>query len=212
MELLGVPVPDVNILGGPEPVLIAEGVKGSPWAGVTPDQAILSQVGAHCAIAYLIANADLRPRNSLLDLQSRPGVMHVIDFEHCFFDRALAVEDIANPHRPESIDALEDRVEGLTRRRVLTPAATRRARRSFLANDDRLSCEAIAFKTGWLEMYHSIKSRRSELEALLQARVYSEPPLIIGTRGYRRAMARIDIRDMMQRIDDDAMEAFDRCY
>ena len=51
-----------------------------------------------------------------------------------------------------------------------------------------------------------------EIEALLIARIGQAPPLVIGTNAYRRAMALIDVRDLMARIAEDPAQAFDRLY
>ena len=43
---------------------------------------------------------------------------------------------------------------------------------------------------------------------MLRARIHAEPPLVIGTHGYRRALADVDVADIRSRLDADPEETF----
>jgi hypothetical protein len=44
----------------------------------------------------------------------------------------------------------------------------------------------------------------------MEQRAYTEPFLIVGTRSYRRAFARVDVDDIRSRIEQDPVELFPR--
>jgi hypothetical protein len=65
------------------------------------------------------------------------------------------------------------------------------------------------FREGWTALHSNAQAKRSNLEALLQDRIYTPPFLVIGTRSYRRAFAGLDIADLLARVDLDPTEALD---
>lgn len=199
------------LLAAAEPVLLLSSVPGRPWCVEDLDETTAELIGGHCAVAYLIANADLRPRNTFVDRQSGVSVS-VIDLEHCFFDRALDVSGLADPFDPETIDRFGAMLVGRTERRALSRATIRRTRRTFLPVEDRSDDRVKCFRNGWIRAYETAKRRSSEIEAFLLDRIYRRPYLVIGTRSHRRAMAALDVRDIMQRISQDSAAAFEACY
>jgi HAD superfamily hydrolase (TIGR01509 family) len=212
LELLGLSGCSAEQLHGNEPMLLTTPALGQLWTAADLDEDTCEGIGAHCAAAYLMGNADLRPRNTFVHRANGGAQITVIDLEHCFFDRALDLSDCGDPFSPATIDALGESVELRTRHRVLSPAATRRARRSFLALEDRSHPRVQAFRQGWIMTFERAKQRIGEIEALLMERVHAKPPLVIGTRSYRRAMAELDVRDLLERILEDAALSFDRHY
>jgi hypothetical protein len=210
---MGVASCPVQVTAGPEPCLVvakAEGVK-MEQGSVAPDLA--REIGRQCAMAYLFANADLRPRNAFLAWQGGTPRVTLVDLEHCFFNMAMDVSGLGDPLVPETFDRLpEAELERRVLKRVLTERTTRRARRTFFETDSLESATASAFKDGWLDIYRRAQGRADQLCAMLEERVVRPPYLIIGTQSYRRAMARADVRDIRSRILQDPERVFVACF
>jgi HAD superfamily hydrolase (TIGR01509 family) len=209
---VGVPSCAAFVSSGPEPCLIVTRAPGRKLeATVTPDLA--HEIGRHCAMAYLFANADLRPRNAFVSFAgSRPEVT-VVDLEHCFFNMALDVTGLEDPLRPESFDRLtEEQIEQRVLRRVLSERTTRRTRRTFFETESLDTSLASAFKEGWLAVYRSVKGNVDGITSLIEERVGRPPYLVIGTQSHRRAMARADVRDIRRRIEQDPEVVFKACF
>lgn len=201
------------LLPAAETLLVAGEAPGEPWrAGDAGDPEAVRAVGAHCAAAYLIGNADMRPRNVLAHRCAAGTRVTVYDLEHCFFDRALALPDAVDRFDPRGIDSLRRSIGDLTRHRVLSPASTQRAPRAFLPNEDRHSAQGRAFREGWHDTYAAAKASADPLLGLIAQRIHDGSPLIIGTQGYRRAMVMIDVDDIAARIRAYPSSAFDMHY
>jgi hypothetical protein len=185
---------------------VASRAPGEKLSGeVTPELA--REVGRHGALAYLFANADLRPRNAFVaDKDGRP-LMTMIDLEHCLFNLALDVSGLDDPMRPQTIDGLaEEERQARLITRVLSPRATRRARRSFF--DDGLDSErGRSFADGWCDTYHHVQRHTDIVCDLMAERLARPPYLIIGTLAHRRAFANVDLADIRQRLGEDPMAA-----
>jgi hypothetical protein len=162
-------------------------------------------VGRQAALAYLFANADLRPRNGFVSYAGDEPTMTMTDLEHCFLNLALDVSGIEDPLQPENIDRLaEAELTSRIARRVLTPRTMKRARRAFLGTDALPEALELAFKDGWMAAYREIQAQAERACGLLDARIRREPFLIVGTQAYRRAMARVDLDDIRRRLAEDA--------
>ena len=130
LRALGMPACEAAVTDGPEPCLIASRAPGRKLEDVTTAAPVAAQVGRQAALAYLFANADLRPRNAFVADDGRGPALTMIDLEHCFFDLALDVTGIDDPLRPSSLDRLgDDELARRVQRRVLTPRTMKRARR-----------------------------------------------------------------------------------
>ena len=212
LRKVGLSSPAHALLRGAEPILVTTRAEGSLWseASMTPDA--FQTIGGHCAAAYIIGNADLRPRNTFVHTHESGQTVSVIDLEHCFFDRALRLPPDVDATDARSIDALAPDFDDLTKHRVLSRSATRRARRSFLPIEDMNAELPRHFRNGWLEVYARAKSIRTQIRDDLLDRIYRDPPLIIGTQAYRRAMARIDVDDIMARLAEDPAVSFETHY
>lgn len=209
---LGFPSCDVVVTSGPEPCLVASMAPGAKLEEATTS-ALAVQVGRQAALAYLFANADLRPRNAFVSGAADDPILTMIDLEHCFFDLALDVTGIADPFRPESFDRL--RGEELTQRvarRVLTPRTMKRARRAFFGTDDLTAPLAGAFRDGWVTAYREVQAQAGKACALLEERILREPFLIIGLKAHRRAMARVDLDEIRRRLAEDAGAIHDASF
>lgn len=209
---VGVPSCAAFVTPGPEPCLVVSKAPGTKLAGpVTAELA--HEIGRHCAMAYLFANADLRPRNAFVSLAgSRPEVT-VVDLEHCFFNMALDVSGLEDPLRPDSFDRLsEEQIQQRVLRRVLSERTTRRTRRTFFETESPDTRLASAFKEGWLAVYRSVKGDVERITSLIDERVQRPPYLVIGTKSHRRAMARADVRDIRRRIEQDPEVVFKACF
>lgn len=200
------------LLPSSEVLLVMSMIEAKHWATHDMNIDTAEIIGFHCAVAYLIGNADLRPRNTFIDRTNGTMSVSIIDLEHCFFDRALEVNDLVGRFTPTAIDELGDEVHSRTKHRVLSPAATRRARKSFLAIEDRSHELVLRFKKGWIAAFESAKALRVQIETALMNRIYREPYLIIGTQSYRRAMASVDVKDIVSRIEQDPVASFDQHY
>jgi len=204
LSALGMPSCQAAISEGPEPCLIVSEAPGTKLEE-TASAPLARQVGRQAALAYLFANADLRPRNGFVSYVGDNPTITMTDLEHSFFNLALDVSGIPDPLRPESFDRLgEQELAGRVVRRVLTPRTMKRARRAFLGTDDPPSALEQAFKDGWMAAYREIQGQAERANEMLAQRVGREPFLIIGTQAYRRAMARVDLDDIRRRLGEDA--------
>jgi len=213
MGIVGLPGCPHALIDGSEPLLIMEEAVGVPWEQAEIDDAAMRSIGSHCAFAYIIGNADIRPRNTLVSHANGDSKVTVIDLEHCFFDRAVVLPTDFDALNPNSVDSLsEAKINESTKHRVLSKGATRRARRSFLAVEDRTTRLPQLFRDGWIDAYRRVKQNGQEIVDLVLNRLYQNPPLIIGTQSYRRAMAKIDVEDMRARIEQEPEIAFEQQY
>lgn len=211
--IVGVPACDVAITGEVEPCLVATPAPGEKLADEAPTPERAFEFGRQCALGYLFANADLRPRNAFLAAGPGGPRVTMVDLEHGLFNLALDTEGVSNALDPrawdaQGVDALRQRI----RKRVLTEKTTRRARRTFLPDDDRGSACARAFHEGWNALYRQVQSRRDAVLDAVHERAYAAPPLIVGTLGHRRAFCRLDIEDLAFRLGQDAEDVFLQCY
>jgi len=174
------------------------------------NSALAFEVGRHFGFGFLFSNADLRPRNSFLLLTAQGPRLTVVDMEHCLFNLAIETEGLARPERPETFDELpQPELLARVKRRVLTRKTSPRAKRTFLTDAARGSEIGQAFDAGFLDFYRRQQRRAGELCALISARVHAEPPLVIGTHAYRRAMAEADVEDIRQRLAMSAEDALE---
>lgn len=210
LELIDLPSCAATVLDGPEPCLVMAEVAGEKIGGAA-DPAMAYEMGRHCASGYIFANADLRPRNVLLSWDGNRPVLTMIDLEHFFFNLALDVTGLDDPMRPETIERLspEELVRRL-RHKVLNERTTRRAMRTFVELESLETDVARSFRAGWLATYARAKQQCEHIYERMEERIHVEPFLIIGTRAYRRAMARIDIDDVRDRIGQDPEKLFPR--
>jgi len=160
-------------------------------------------------MAYVLANADLRPRNGFLShrVDGSPQIT-MIDYEHCLFDVALDLSDIAHPFDPRSFDGFESaEVERRATRRVLTRATMRRTRRSFIATETAPAEIVDAFRAGWLDVHERAAAHRRDLLERFAHRIQEEPFLVGGLQAHRRALGRLDVAALERRLQRGAREA-----
>jgi HAD superfamily hydrolase (TIGR01509 family) len=189
-----------GLVDGAEPILAVSEAPGRKWAGeLSPP--IAWELGKHIAFALLFSNADVRPRNAFLDESDGRCVVTLVDLEHCFFNLAIDTEGLAEPLRPETFDRMApDELRSRRKKQVLTQRATGRARRSFFGDTPKGSEIDRAFHEGFYDYHRRQKERTDHLCDLLWRRVHEEPPLVIGTHGYRRALATVDVEDIRTRL------------
>ena len=193
--------PEAGVLQGAEPIHWSREVIGSKALEIEPTPELAFDIGRHGAAAYLFSNADMRPRNALLQRGVAPGRLLMLDFEHCLFNLALDLEGVAQPLDPQVVDGLgADELCRRLRRHVITPRSIRRIQREFFGSRAYEPGLLEPFRDGWIQLTHTAQRRSSDLEQLLRERAYREPYLIIGTRAYRRAFAGIDIDDILGRL------------
>ena len=199
------------VLSEAESILVTTEIDGAKWVSNDMDADIAYSAGQHCAIAYLLANADHRPRNTLISTGTNGNrVLNVLDLEHCFFDRAIITETIIDKYDPRCFDQLEDEIESFTKTRALSDRAIRRTRKQFLKEDSMQHEFTIMFAKGWHDALTTASAKATEIETALRSRIYSKPPIVIGTNGYRRAMSGIDIDDIMHRIHSESTREITR--
>lgn len=200
---IGLPSCAPMVLEGAEPLLLTTEVAGEKYAGAI-DVDVARELGRHVVFAYVFSNADIRPRNALVDRSGPKPRMTMVDLEHCFFNVAIETTDLEDALRPEMIDELTGRdVSDRRRRTVLTARAMRRALSTFFEAGSTPSEVVDAFCAGFLEFYEDIQRDRERILGLIERRIYQNPPLIIGTHAYRRAMARVDLDDIRMRLEQD---------
>ena len=210
MQEIGLSDCVTTLIEAPEEHLVVSQAPGRKFAHVV-DNSLATEIGRHCAAAFILANADLRPRNAFVDDSIVPPRMTMVDLEHCFFALALDISGVERPLDPYSFDDMDpDELAGRIKKRVLTDRTTRRAMRSFVELESFETELAGAFRTGWVDCFRQIRERWPRLERLLEERVHRKPYLIIGTQAYRRAMAQVDIEEMKARVMLDAEEIFPR--
>lgn len=208
---LGIETYPVGILDGPEPIFWSAAAPGEKVGDLPGGREVAHEIGRHCASAFLLSNADLRPRNAFL-VRGGPPRLVMVDHEHCLFNLALDLHGIEDPCDPRQLRDLGcDELAARVTRRVLSPLAMRRARRTFLETRDASPAIVEAFREGWIAVHSRARRRRGAIEHLLRERAAQEPPLVIGTHGYRRAMVDLDIDDLLARIDAEPAEAVAAC-
>lgn len=199
MSVIGVHVPRAFITQTTEPILFLSPVEGNLWKLGDFDAAIAEELGAQAAAAYVISNADWRPRNTFLCKQT--GRLTAIDFEHCLFDRILSLEGTGiDVNDPKSIDSLGIQTSAFTRTRVLSYRGVRRARQTFTKNEDRTSEEIRLFTKGWYRTFSIAAENKQVIASILRKRM-DQGQLIVGTKSHRRAFAAVDLHDLLERID-----------
>ena len=200
----GLPTCEAWVIEGAEPFLLVSRAPGDKYAGDL-DPATAFELGRHFAFGYIFSNADLRPRNAFLARgQDGSVTITMVDLEHCFFNLAIEVANLPDPTTPEAIDDLgQATLQRLTKRRVLTEKTLPRARTEFF--DVRTTPPEVvrAYGEGFLAAYRELGRRAESICALIKRRIAERPPLIIGTRAYRRAMAGLDLADIQTRLTAD---------
>lgn len=200
------------VRGGAEPVLAISAAPGVKLEGARPDTPYAREVGRHAALAYIFANADLRPRNAFLAGEGETSTMTMVDYEHCLLNLAIDLDGVADPLDRDGFEALgRDELERRVARRVLADAHMRRAYRAFLGPHAKDPGLARAFRSGWLAVHRRAQERRGEIVERLEARLAANPPLVVGTHAYRRAFLRLDLEDLLTRLDEDPDRACSRC-
>lgn len=208
--MAGLPTCDATTVGEDESLLVVSKAEGERFSGGV-DRSIAREIGRHFAFGYVFSNADLRPRNAFLSFERGEPRMTMVDLELCLLNLAIDVDLLPDPSRPEAIDVLgREKLLGLVKRRVLTDRTLPRARNEFfdLRNVGRDVVDG--FGEGFLATYDDLKSRAHELCAALEARLYQEPFLLIGTSSYRRSMARIDVEDIRGRILEEPQRVLEK--
>jgi HAD superfamily hydrolase (TIGR01509 family) len=206
--LTGLPACAAALHPGPEPLLLVTSAPGRKWDQDLNEETAYA-LGGHFVFALLFSNADIRPRNAFVD----GGQVTLVDLEHCFFNLAIDTAGLAAPERPETFHRMPaDELAARTKKKVLSARATSRARRSFFADTARGSPIDEAFHAGFLDFHRRQQARADELGDALIARVHAEPPLVIGTHGYRRALAEVDVADIRARLATDAQAAYDATW
>jgi HAD superfamily hydrolase (TIGR01509 family) len=212
---MGIEGCDVEVRHGSEPLLVsaaAPGVKLSDAAEAV-DVPLAMEIGRHFACGFLLANADLRPRNAFL-VRATGGAPRLImvDHEYCLVNRAFDLAGVADPFDRQAIEALgAAELERREARLVLTPQTMRRARRQFFDLRPGSSALAEAFLAGWIEVHGRAQRHAAAIRQRFAERLESQPPLIGGTLAYRRALTRFDLEELMQRIALDPASAGAPC-
>jgi phosphoglycolate phosphatase-like HAD superfamily hydrolase len=207
--LTGLPACAAALHRGSEDLLLVTSAPGRKWDQDLNEETAYA-LGGHFVFALLFSNADIRPRNAFVD---GGGTVTLVDLEHCFFNLAIDTTGLAAPERPETFHRMPaDELAARTKKKVLSARATSRARRSFFADTAKGSAIDEAFHAGFLDFHRRQQARADELGDALIARVHAEPPLVIGTHGYRRALAEVDVADIRARLSTDAQAAYDATW
>ncbi|WP_122054928.1 HAD family hydrolase [Vibrio sp. Evd11] len=199
MCTIGAAAPRAYLLEGEEPLLFSSPAKGAIWKDGDYDIEVAEQVGIQAAAAYILSNADWRPRNTYI--QKSTSKVTSIDLEHCLFDRVLGINlEVFDGTTKESIDNLGLSTWAHTRTRVLSYSAIRRAIKCFTQTDNRNTSEFKQFLKGWDKTFKQAISNRRLIRDILQTKMNSQQ-LVIGTKSHRRAFANVDLHDFLERIE-----------
>lgn len=202
--MCGLPSCRAVLHGEGEQILLISPASGRPLAGL-PDIPVAFEIGRQFAFGYVFANADLRPRNMLLDPATSPPRLTTIDLEHLLLNLAIEVERLPQPLDPHAIDALpREDLLSLVKRRVLSPRTLPRARSEFFDVREAAGEITAAFSRGFLEQYEIQRTRRGKLLDTVRESIYTPPFLIGGTRSYRRALAAVDVEEISDRLAADS--------
>lgn len=205
---IGLPACRAEVIEGSEPFLVMSEAPGRKFDGET-DVNLAHEIGRHHVFAFLFSNADMRPRNAFVDVsESGAPIMTMVDLEHCFFNLAIDVSGQTDPDKPQSLDQLSEAERTRrTLKKVLSERAMRRARKTFIETETCAVELADAFRRGFIDQFERVQGGRERLMSMLLDRVYREPYLVIGTQSYRRAMGRVDVEDIAERLALDAAKA-----
>ena len=194
MSVIGASAPRAFILEGEEPLLFTSPAKGALWEGDDYSINVAEQIGEQAAAAYILSNADWRPRNTYH--QKSTSKVTAIDLEHCLFDRVLGSQlgelDITN--------MTNILIWKHTRTRVLSYSAIRRAIKCFTKTDNRNTPEFKLFLKGWDKIFKQTINNRKFIIDILQKKMDSQQ-LIIGTKSHRRVFSSVDLHDLLDRIE-----------
>lgn len=212
MDMLGMSACHTSIVAADEPFLVVSCASGNLWTSADLNESSAEIIGAHFALAYMIGNADFHPRNAFVHHNNGVVTLSIIDLEHCFFERALDLRDCSDPFSPVAIDNLGESLDERTRHRVFSPAACHKARKRFFPVEDKADSRFKRFKEGFLKSFELAHQRCRQIETFLMERIYKSPAVIIGTHAYRRAMATLDVKDMLSRIQEDGAASLERNF
>lgn len=199
---IGLPACEAAVIDdGAEPFLVlseAPGVKGES----SLDRDLAYEIGRHHVFAFLFSNADMRPRNAFVARGGDVPVMTMIDLEHCFFNLAIDVEGIERPEDPASFDGMPpEELRRRTAKKVLSERAMRRARKTFIETESCAPDLREAFRAGFVDQFLRVRNGRDALLTMMRERLARPPFLVIGTHSYRRAMSRVDVDDIAERLE-----------
>lgn len=191
-----------------EPFLLTTEVEGEKW-----DEKYISEiafdVGQYGAIAYIFAYADYRPHNSIIQKKDGALKMQMIDLEHCFFNIALDLTDLADTDNPRTFNEMpRELIEKRRKRMSLSPNHMRRCRRAFIPTFTSQKM-FLAYKEGWIQAYHKVQALHRPIEELLKSSINTSPYPMIGTHSYRRAMANIDIEEIIMRLKENPLKSYE---
>jgi len=204
---------EAAVVDAPEPLLVVSKARGEKYGGEM-DRDIALELGRHTVFAYVFSNADMRPRNAVVELSSAGPRVTMIDLEHCFFNLAIHLSDLPETTSPQAVDRLgESTLRDRVKKSVLTPRTLPRTVRAFFDREARSRRELYAaYCDGFLDTYGRLASDVDAICDRLRDRIYREPYLVIGTRAYRRVMAGIDLQDIRSRLVEDPRPLLDHLW
>jgi HAD superfamily hydrolase (TIGR01509 family) len=197
--LVGLPTCRVSIIDAGEPLLAMTEAAGHKYDEAV-DADLAWELGRHMAFAYVFSNGDIRPRNAFLSRANGRPEVTMVDLEHCFFNLAIDPSGLDDPFDPECLDAHPDLH---VVKQVLTDRAMRRARRSFIQEEDIPAETYVAFKDGFRGFFGKMSAMRHDIVGFIDERIHRKPYLVLGTHSYRRAMASVDVREIGDRLTHD---------
>ncbi|MBS0359032.1 MAG: HAD family hydrolase [Proteobacteria bacterium] len=205
--MVGLSTCQTGILEGKEPLLMTSEVAGEAW-DIQYAEKVAYEIGQYTGMAYMFSNADFRPRNVLLKKSALGNKMQLIDFEHCFFNVALDLTGLNDVNNPLTFNAMcTEEISARRRHTVLSPKHIKRAVISFFGSLPSTEKILSAYKSGCLDTFSKVRAIQENIKDLFHKQIlFDSSPMMIGTHAYRRAMANIDIEEMMVRINQDISE------
>ena len=114
---------------------------------------------------------------------------------------ALDLTDLDNALLPSTFDSLpKDECISRIKKNVLGIKTIRRVIKGFIPKFT--DTNVYELERGWIAGYDKIKSNLPAIEPALREAIKQPPFPIIGTHSYRRALANIDIDDIVKRAQE----------
>lgn len=185
-----------------ESFLLIPFIDGVPYnKGITLSNDILFQLGRHVAFAFIFANTDFHPRNTIISYQENKYTFNSIDLEYCFLNCDYKMENDSLRYDAKKLDLLlRSKSEKIKERPIITNKTVTRFINNFINLKELTTNQIQSFYDGINQYYESTKHKDNEIMALLYGAINRNNSLIIGFSKTKRAFTEYDIECIKNRI------------